>query len=127
MRIYISYTRFFPYHNFIISSVPFSGGAAIPCDTSRQFGSNYIWVFQTREVFTWSLEIFLLNHHAYSVDQYENVKNMKNTFHQIDLLLFKILFDLRLQKNIAIFHPLFFQMFYIVLVYLWISCFISNR
>ena len=89
---------FFPYLNFIISSIPFSDGVPIPCDTSRQFGSNYIWVFQTREVFT-SLEILLLNHHAYSVDQYENLKHMKNTFHQIDLLRFKILFDIRLKKT----------------------------
>ena len=89
---------FFPYLNFIISSIPFSDGVPIPCDTSRQFGSNYIWVFQTREVFT-SLEILLLNHHAYSVDQYENLKHMKNTFHQIDLLRFKILFDIRFKKK----------------------------
>ena len=97
--IYISYTLFFPYHYFIISSIPFSGGVPIPCDTSRQFGSNYIWLFQTREVFTWSLEILLLNHHAYSLDQYENIKDMKNTFHEIHLLLFKILFYIRLKKH----------------------------
>ena len=97
--IYISYTLFFPYHNFIISSIPFSGGVPIPCDTTRQFGSNYIWVFQTSEVLTWTLEILLFNHHAYSVDQYGNVKNMKNTSHQIHLLLFKILFDIRLKKT----------------------------
>ena len=94
----ISYALFFPYHNFIISSIHFSGGVPIHCDTSQQFGSNYTLVFQTRKVFT-SLEILLLNQHAYSVDQYENVKTMKNTFHQIDLLLFKILFDIRLKKT----------------------------
>ena len=125
MNIHFIYT-IFSYHNFIIPSIPFSGGVPIPCDTSLQLGSSYIWVFQIREVFTRSLEILLLNHDAYSVDQYENLKNMKNTFHQIHFLLFKILFGKRL-KNIAVFHPLFFQIFYIVLVYLWVSCFISKR
>ena len=44
IRIYISYTLFFPYHNFNIPSIPFSGGVPIPCDASRQFscGSSYI-------------------------------------------------------------------------------------
>ena len=111
MWICISYALFFPYHNFIILSIPFSGGAPIPCDTSRQFGSNYIWLFQTREVFTWSLEILLLNHHAYSVVQYENVKNMKNTFHQIHLLLFKTLFDIRFKKKYRHFSSTVFSNF----------------
>ena len=96
---YTSYTLFFPYHNFIIPSIPFSDGVPIPCRTSLQFGSSYIWVFQTREVITWSLKILLLNHHAYSVDQYENLKNMKNTFHRIHLLHSKILFGIRLKKT----------------------------
>ena len=117
----------FPYHNFIISSIPFSGRVPIPCDTSQQFGSNYIWVFQTREVFTWNLEILLLNHHAYSVVQYENVKNMKNTFHQIQLLLFKILFDIRLKKTSPYFIHCSFKCSIFVLVYLWISLNLFSR
>ena len=43
--------------------------------------------------------ISLFLRHTYSVDQYENVKKMKNTFYQIHLPLFKILFGLRLKKT----------------------------
>ena len=74
----------------------------------------------------------LLDHLAYSVEQ---CKNINNTFYQIFLLVFKnlalykVLIRLRHFLPTVVFvhfYPLFIQMFYILLIYPWVSYFISK-